>query len=284
LIITQRQNTRFILYGLGAGAVILLGFSPWIPVVLYDSSNWGHWMNLPEWFFPFMYYYIYLGKEPFLAVVYIILAYGFVKYARQQKNQQRPDYAAKVHLAVLGLWVVLSYLSPLIYSLIKKPILHERYTIIALPALFVLVSLGLSLIPKRQIRTAILVTIFISTAINLIFFNRYYTRLTKNQFREVSQEVIKRNTDHAKVFSDQAWHYGFYFRQYKAPDPLNDALGVDFEKALASEQQVWILRGHVLNEVEKGVDETQQKYLDEHFELKDQVIGQNAFAYLYQRK
>jgi multisubunit Na+/H+ antiporter MnhC subunit len=176
--------------------------------------------------------------------------------------------------------VVLSYLIPLVYSFLRKPILHERYTIIALPALFLLVSLGISLLPKRQVRTAVIAAIFVSTAINLVFFNRYYTRITKNQFREVSQEVIKKNVNRVKVYSDQAWHYGFYFSQYKAPYPLNDALGIDFQQALATEQQVWVLRGHIL----KGVDEAQQKYLDEHFELKDQIIRHDASAYLYARK
>jgi uncharacterized membrane protein len=280
LITTHRQNTRFILYGIGAGVVILLGFSPWIPVVLDDYADRVHWMTLPEWFFPFMYYYIYLGKDPFLAVVYIILAYRFVKYALKQKNKEQPEYAAKVHLVVLALSVVLSYLIPLIYSFVKKPILHERYTIIALPALFILVSLGISLIPKRQIRTAVLAAIFISTILNLLFFNRYYTRITKNQFREITQEVLKRNTNHAKVYSDQAWHYGFYFNQYKAPYQLNETLGVNFNQALATERQVWVLRGHIL----KGVDETQQQYLDQHYDLIDQVVGHGAAAFLYQRK
>jgi hypothetical protein len=167
-----------------------------------------------------------------------------------------------------------------VYSVVRKPILHERYVIIVLPALFVLVSWGIALIPRVKIRAAILAAIILSTSVNFLFVKRYYTLITKNQFREVSQEVIKRNTNGAKIYSDQAWHYGFYFRQYGAPYKLNDTYGVNFQEALANEQEVWVLRGLLL----KGVNEVQQKYLDEHFQLKDQVIRHDASAYLYQRK
>lgn len=280
LTTTKRQKIKFILYALTAGGVIMLGFSPWISVVLHDYSDRVHWMTLPEWSFPLVYYYSYLGKDPFLAILYIVLAFLFFRYARKQNNAEAPNCLYKVYLIVLMLWVGLSYLIPYIYSLVRKPILHDRYTIIALPALFVMVSLGFSLITRPQIKAAIVAAVFLSTTINFAFFNRYYTRITKNQFREVSQEVIERNNNCAKVYSDQAWHYGFYFSQYAASYMLNETLGVDFEKALANERQVWVLRGHIL----KGVDEVQQKYLDEHFRLRDHVTRHAASAYLYERK
>jgi uncharacterized membrane protein len=280
LIFIKRITKKGIIYVIITGLIIIAGYLPWIPVVLDDHANRVHWVTLPDWGFLGLYYYTYLGKDPFLAVLFLVLSFLFARSALRKQNEENKFTQAQEYLILLCLWIGLSYLLPLIYSFIRSPIIIARYTIVVLPAIFIAVSLGFDLIQRPWLRSFIVSAIGISTVINFIFFNKYYTTVTKNQFREMTQTMIQRNTSGIPMYSDQAWHYSFYFRQYKAPFEPIDTKDIKFEEALNEQKQVWVLQGHIL----KGVDDNQQNYLDQYFTLKDKIILYGTAAFLYERK
>jgi hypothetical protein len=163
--------------------------------------------------------------------------------------------------------------------------LHERYTIIALPAIFIMIALGFSYINSYALRAILVVAIIIATVHNFTHVTHYYSAKSKEQYREAVQAVINTNKadsllSKSKIFSDQAWHYNFYFLTLGATNRAIDTYARDFSRELANEDQVWILQGFAT----EGVDVDQQRYLDGNFELSKNIQLTGASAKLYTKK
>lgn len=280
LVAAGIRGWKFFGYGIACGVAILAAFLPWIPTVLKDNAIQAFWIEMPYVYFPLLYYTIYLGHSLYLMALYAIFAVAFSVHVwrRSAKAVGKPE--GRIMYMVLGIWLLCSYAIPLGYSWLKVPILHERYTIIALPALFVLFAAGFNLVNHPVARTFLVGFVLAATAFNLVHTTKYYTTPAKNQFREAVQAVMQHNTGGAPVYSDQAWHYSFYFNQFKSPYPVRDAWGVDFATVLSGQSQVWILQGLATN----GLYDPQNHYLQQHFDLKQKFAFLGAAAYQYQRK
>jgi hypothetical protein len=85
---------------------------------------------------------------------------------------------------------------------------------VILPAWFLIFSLGWSSIKNLKLKWSIIAALVVALAINFTFFKQYYTRLTKDQFRECSRFVINNNPGNFPVYApDQlAWLFNYYFR------------------------------------------------------------------------
>ncbi len=270
-------------YGVLAGIVILIAFVPWMPVIIQDHSGPEYWIEMPGFDFLIIYYFIYLGHNNVLIILFALSALFYLVRVFGVENTAGSSTPARLHpkqyFMLLAIWIVLAYGIPLLYSISSRPILHERYTIIALPAILLVVALGFSYVKNLAVTLLLVGVIVASTAYNFTYTTHYYTATSKNQFREVVQAVLTKNKRKVNVYSDQAWHYNYYFRLYQAPYAAIDSYGIDFKEALKTEQQVWILQGLGT----KGVSEEQQQYLGQHYQIAEEVKLVGASARLYER-
>jgi hypothetical protein len=271
-----------------AGIFIILAFIPWMPTVLRDNDLTSYWIGMPDYDFLLTYYYIYMGHNKYLvrlfAIFGLILLY-VVFFNKNRSIVQGKHWTLRQAFIFLMLWAGLSYLFPLIYSIIKMPMLHERYTIIALPAIFIMVAAGFSSINSYALRAILVVAIVVATVHNFTQVTHYYSAKSKDQYREVVQSVIDiNNTDtrlsNSKIFSDQAWHYNYYFEIFGARHKALDTYGRNFGSELTSENYVWVLQGFAT----EGLDAEQQAYLNQHFILTKYIQFVGAAGKLYTKK
>jgi hypothetical protein len=152
--------------------------------------------------------------------------------------------------------------------------LVNKYTIITLPAWFLLFSISWDKIKNEKWKLALIIMLPLSAMINLTFFKQHYTRLEKDQFREVSEIVITKNQFHYPVRSELAWHFNFYFRN------CEDKVSYLDMKNLPQEQKFWLLQANLFPE---QVD-AELKYLDDNFIIADRYYLHGANAFLMVRK
>lgn len=135
----------------------------------------------------------------------------------------------------------------------------------------------------------LIAAIIVSTTLNLLFFNKYYFKIIKDQYREAAAVVINNYQKPNKIYSTTAYFYNYYFAKsnkgIKAVNPTTWYPGqsdseADFQSVLANEQEVWILQGGPLT----AVNDKQQAYLDEHFVPLQSYKFKGADAILYTRK
>jgi uncharacterized membrane protein len=281
VVFLKRGEKKFIILSLLSGILIALAFIPWLPVVFSDNATASFWISRPDVFFFFMYLYVYFGKDPYACILVLILSALFIRYTIiLYKKDHRQEDTSKGIVMILILWPFLSYFIPYLYSVIAMPMLHERYTIIALPALFIIFSIGWSLLSNHTMRTIVAVTIIISTSVNFIFFNKYYTKITKMQFREVVADVIGQNSNNIDMYSDGAWYFNYYFDAFGSEKKVIHSGEVDFKESLTGKDSVWVLRSNAL----EGVDAENNQYLQNHFEAVNNLRYTGTSATLYRRR
>ena len=195
------------------------------------------------------------------------------KKALKQKDESGSK-ETRVLYFIISAWLLLSYVFPYIKSIVSTPVLHERYTIIALPAWIIIFAIGLNSIKEARWQKIVMAALVVAFSINLLFFRKYYTRITKEQFREASNFVLQNNAENLPIYAPLHWHYSFYFRGQS-------------QKALAfykSERKhldkIWFLQGHFSEEEKKPL----MDLVYQEFDLLESHEFLGAEALLLQRK
>jgi uncharacterized membrane protein len=284
LIILGKRDTPFIVNATFSGVLVGLSFIPWIPTVLSDNEISSFWIQPPKIYFLVEYVYVYLGGDIFLGLIYLFLTglfFRFVlRYLKDKPKSALRNDMFLYTLFVLISWIVFSYLIPYVRSIISTPVLHARYTLITLPALLIIFSIGWRIIPKQSIKLSIIGLITISTATNLFFVKDYYYTITRMQFRELIQDLIAQNTESIKVYSDGAWYFNYYLDHYKANFQAYDTYRRNLENELANEKAIWILFSPSL----EGATPEQMQYINTYYTPKKKIQHFQAEAVLYERK
>lgn len=270
-LLTYKRDVKFILLSSICGVIFVIAFIPWIPTIISDSKISTFWIKVPEPYFIAEYFYDYTGKDPLTTGLYLIFIFLF---ARSFFSKASFDFNGKPIYIIIVLWILLSYLLPYLRSISSTPMLHARYTIVTLPAWFILFAIGWNKIKYLNWRSYIPLLLVFTFLVNMLFFKKHYTRIHKSQFREVSELVVKKNNLNEPVYSSLPWHFNFYFRNsnYKAQDLQ--------ELSSSYDKRFWLLQAHYPdNEMIFEVNN-----LKTDFEIIEQYSFYQANAFLMQRK
>jgi hypothetical protein len=156
-----------------------------------------------------------------------------------------------------------------------------RYTIVTLPVLFLIFSLGWHSIRDQRLKLGLLLVMCVTSSLNLFVIKKYYSTPKKTQFRELSREISGSLKGTEKIISDQAWFFNYYFNKYSGSS-LVDQLSTDqqFIDTLKKANEIWILAAHdPLN-----LSEARTKFLEENFDLVKHSAYINADGYFYRKK
>ena len=239
LLAMLKRSPHLLKTGLIAGGLILLMTSPLIPVVFKNASMDSFWIQRPPPDFIFQYFRQYFGSPMIAAFVAIFLFYGLI---RRRSNEK--EYAAGIFLV----WVLTVYLMPYIRSMISTPMLTDRNTIVALPAIFILCAFGLAKVKNRLLKIALTLTFLFVSLTHLFHEPMYYRVVTKPQIREAALALIGRNPERDSVFS-VPWvtrNFNVYFSLFNAPfrtRKIEDL--IEAVKRGTAPKRFWIIDGQV---------------------------------------
>ncbi len=252
----QKREFKFVVYGLVSGVTVALSFIPWLPTVLQDSNIQSFWIQKPSWFFVARYFFDYVGKDYVSSLIFLALGVLFVMAWKQTTGTDR---------AVLGIiagWIVLSYLIPFIKSITGTPLLYIRYTIVTLPAWFILLAVGWGEIKRDQLKLAAIGVILVSSLLNLTLRLNYYDRIEKTQYREVTQLVKEKNERDLPVFSAFSWHFNFYFKDWRYSVVQLPMQGLP--------ERFWLLQSNSEDEMAKELRNLEREFgVEQSFKLHE---------------
>lgn len=157
---------------------------------------------------------------------------------------------------VLVVWLIGPVLIAFVKSLVSIPVFIYRNLMISLPPAYLLLARGLSLLPVRRLwRFAAVGALTVALVAFLIVDMDYYQKPTKQQFREVVQYVVERDSSvpDAAILG-YAWteeHFNYYFRRLGSTRRVGQVLGEpsdipQLESYLAREQpaHLWYIVAH----------------------------------------
>ena len=138
----------------------------------------------------------------------------FKTFNKKGKSENPKDESKNVfQFAFISIWVFISLLIPYVISYIKIPVMVNRYFISILPAVIILIALGFNQIKDNKIRNIIIALFIISSLTDIFIVKDYYNKITKTQFREITNDIILKNKSNSLIVSTWAWHLG---KRYKA--------------------------------------------------------------------
>jgi len=272
LIILYPPNRRFILLSLLSALLIVVSIISWIPIFFSDSKTQNYWIQMESFYFPVRYFYVYF-KDVFSCFVFasVLLYYFLAKYKLFKVNRT----IDRVDLILLG-GVALSFIIPLIYSFFYIPILHVRYTLIAVPPLVVMISLGFSVL-KSRLQTILLIATCCTSLFSLIVIEKYYAKIIKEDWRGLVTGVIQTANPTDVILSNYEWYCNYYFKsrhsEFRAVLP--NRFNIEDQKP----PRVWWLDGW---RVSPTPDTVEIKLLKKGYLLKktDRVFRAMASCYI----
>lgn len=281
-----KENVRFILTGIFLAVLVSVSFLPWIPTILYDLTISSYWIGKPEPHFILVYYYLYWGKDAVISIVLVIVTFPYLHYCYTLWKRKNFNNFEMFIGILLALWISLSYAIPYLKSVFSTPVLIPRYTIITLPAIFLLMALGFDLV-KSKVRNAVVIVLVLSSGINLFAVNNHYRKIDKAQWREAASVVIDKYESGVLVYSNWEWWYNFYF--YRTQPPIKVVghypTGVAneynfFYDKVKNLNQFWLLSGQNMD----GLSDNQLEYVLSYFYKKEEHIFFSSSAILFERK
>jgi Ca-dependent carbohydrate-binding module xylan-binding len=166
---------------------------------------------------------------------------------------------------------------------------HIRsYTIVLLPAIILALAYSIELF-KLPLLKYLLTGLFVCLSlINLLFVKKYYTALSKTQFREMTEYVVHENTGNFPVLNEStAWHQQYYLTALGSHAKVyahSDSAMIDSILNKRSERYklegFWIVGAHV----DAKPSEKQLKALDTAYALVKQKDFYDAWALFYRSK
>lgn len=204
-------------------------FAPWVSVLLQHTAQVGagFWIDLPSLLSLGKSVLIYAGSGWLLAILIPFVLYSGLIIKKtapgfEQENLRRRAWKSRWTVGlrnpgaslVLLLWLLGSTAIPFVISYLWVPVYVDKVTIAASLAFYLLAAWGMANLRDRRLQT-ILVGILI--AFSLVNLWGYYTRVSKEQWREATRYVEQKAEPEAVLFFDNRYAllngFGYYSRR-----------------------------------------------------------------------
>jgi len=276
--LVHRRGVRFFLKGLACAAIVLLAFLPWIPTIMNDLQIKSFWIENPgPLFFREYFRRYFIGWLPIplsnilkWTFFLVLLNYFWTLLYRAIKRQS----IEIDHFVLIG-WGVLTLLIPYLYTVYRMPMLVDRYTIITLPAILLVIAMGWVYIKEVYLKILI-VLIFVYCDFRV--HHRYFDRYKKSEYRELAFHIIQENKNSYPVLSQHSWHFSYFFRKYNAGYEVQHIIKLNEPDWVSNKEKIWIIapQVHLLG--------GQAEMLNASFQVEKELQQDDCNAVLYARK
>jgi hypothetical protein len=293
-----KENWRFILPALIAGILAGLSLLHWLPVILHDLQITSFHIKpiTVRYLLKFLWWYFY---DPAAFIIFLGLSFFFIKKLYIKLR----EHSFSTNELVLTSWLALGFTIPLIYSLIKFPLLTNKYCTIQMPAVLIFISQGFVLLRSSRLKTYI-VSILLVSAFTVLFIARppykksfhedgrefammYFNaedsdiRSWNEDWREVATFFKSQDTTNQVIFSQLAWFHEYYFKKFNIKSPVDQNV-CNFAERIKNSNRIWLLlHAHYVNSTPYKKFSPDQETMLKNFALVDSVSFIKSKAFLY---
>lgn len=249
--------------------LLIILFIPWIKILIaltFGVVKGGLWIPTPSLLSIVKSFGAYSSRSILLSLLFLfLLTFSLIKYEGTGSNTDRRNifksiksYYRRIRLLninetlLLWVWLLTPIILPFTISLFSTPIYTTKYTIVASPAFFLLIAKGISNINHKYLKVIVISIIIV---LSLVYIQRYYTKIDKEQWRDVANYVdTNAKNDDLLLFNASYCQtvFDYYSKRtdlLKKPFPMGGR-NVDEEviKELAptveGHKRVWVILAH----------------------------------------
>ena len=288
----RSERKKYVKYFLISGLVMILGYIPWLPHLWAISQIHSFWVQPISPRFLLDFYFEYFGRASVLKQLLIILFCGYLVKVFYSKKSLTTNMTTSNPLwfsfIILSIWILVTILIPFFRSLLVVPMILPRYTIVVLPAFLIALAYAIELIDYKFIKFIILFAFIIFSLNNIIVVKKYYSIISKTQFREMTQFVVENNKENYPIINELvSWHQQYYFKNLKFKPIMLEGKKVSIVDSILNSSDpkyrvkgFWIIGAHG----EQPLTQEQKNGLDTAYVMTLEHTFYDAWAELYTRK
>jgi hypothetical protein len=204
-----------LIYSIISGIITLLLYIPSVSIFIKNTKRTSTWIPLPTVDVYTQIFKEFFGQSEVIIffVLILFMYYLFILFDKKSKinleinpNEEKQIFS----FLVLFIWIIITLILPLISSYVKLPMLISRYFINILPAIILLIAIGIYYIKSNIVKLSILSIFFIFSVTDVIIVKSYYSNVNKSQFREATNFIIKNNKNKEKVVTSLGLYMSYF--------------------------------------------------------------------------
>lgn len=146
-----------------------------------------------------------------------VLMYFLLTIFKKDNNQINSEEIVKdkeiFSFVILFAWVFIFVLAILLNSYLNASLLIPRYFTSILPAIALIIGIGISMIKAPIVRTTFYFGLITLMTFNLFVVRGHYKGANKTQFREAAQLIIDKNNKKEPVYTSLKYWFDYYLKK-----------------------------------------------------------------------
>ncbi len=253
----------------------LIGFkSFWVPPPAPDSLT-----NLLKEF---------LGNSEITLFIFVPIFVYYLITLFRQKDTLSYDYLLnnkfQFSFIILFGWAAV-FVSFLIFkSYTDISLMLPRYFVSITAVIIVTLAIGISLIRNTAIKYIIIGTIGFFSIMNLVVVKNHYYKVSKTQFREITKEILEKNTENDKIVSSWGYLFNYYFKNTTKRNTIESPLDIyvqDIRSEKVDNLSFWYVDA---NARPYNLSPDLEAYLNENFVVDQDIEYFDTWAKHYKSK
>lgn len=279
LISEKGTKFHFIKNTVVTGGIIILLFLPALKIFIKVSEIKEFWIAPPtEDSYTLVFKEFFGHSEMILSLIGVFILMYFWRLSKESNSKLIYSEIIKNRtlfgFIILLPWISLVLLIPMIRSYMSVPMIISRYFIVVLPALLLIIAVGITQFKNQIIRIGFISLLLVFSMSDIFFVKKYYKTRTKSQFREASDFVLKNNKENDSVYSSLAWYFGYFIKDNIAHKPL-DFLIDEIKSDPSKQKSFWYVNAHNNS---YSLNEINQQFISENYVIDKNFEGLDAWA------
>lgn len=283
LLISSRKKD-FFKKAFVSGILTLILYIPSIKILINVSEIKEFWISAPTPdSFTIIFKEFFGGSEMVLALVGLFIVLYFISIKKADnfvlKYKELIDNKEIFSFLILFFWISTVVMIPLIRSYTSVPMLISRYFIVLLPAVIILMAIGIEQY-KNKIITVIFSLIFLGfSLVDITIVKHYYTNISKSQFREATNFIKENNKEKESIVSSLGWYMPYFFNKnsvnYQIVDKNLDDYIAEMQNDTTKINAFWYIDGHGR---EFTTNNETLDFINKHFYIDNNFDGMGAWT------
>ena len=173
---------------------IAIAYAPWISVMLSHAHKSAYYIHNLGIYTPIVFLKFFFNSYYLLLIILLFYAFYFFSIIRDigRKHESITELKTLLRSDIfLIAWLIIPFLGTIMISVLLTPVTQNRNLIILLPPAYLLFARSITQLTlstkKQMIISFLIIGIFLC---DLIFIKDYYSRPTKQQYREAVKYII----------------------------------------------------------------------------------------------
>lgn len=276
LTIISNKDKQLFYKGLIAGLIALLFSLPMFIALSNISETNASWIPAPTInVFNDLISSFFGNSDMLLTLIVLFSAFGIYELNKNTKGNSKKIGNIKKG-TVLILWLLIPFLTALIVSFVKTPVIEPRYFTSILPPVILIFSYGIFSLKKDSFKIMSIVFFIILSFTTLLFKNNYYNNIYKTQFRECAKYISLKD-DKSLIVSNLSWYIEYFLDKEKFNVTQNtiDQYTKDLQNYNKTQNEFWYFGAHgeTYNPSQETID-----FLNREYIIQDEIDLFDAYA------